>query len=98
MSFESFTSRDTAEPAAQANRPRAAAVDTAGNTALSVKTYVDFGGEFVGTPPWINFITGDDLIDVMNQVTYDDGGEPPVELPPIEAATGHAKPNSIKVI
>jgi len=53
------------------------ATDTAGNVALSIRTYegraTAAGGVFAG-PARLNFIDGDDMIDVMNQVTYVDPG------------------------
>jgi hypothetical protein len=52
------------------------ATDTAGNVALSIRTWEGrqaVEGFFPG-PTWLNYIDGDDLIDVMNQVTYIDPG------------------------
>lgn len=57
------------------------ATDTAGNVALSIRTYegrTNAIGVWPG-PARLNFIDGDDLIDVMNQVTYVDPG-PDAEL------------------
>lgn len=57
------------------------ATDTAGNVALSIRTYegrANAIGVWPG-PARLNFIDGDDMIDVMNQVTYVDPG-PDAEL------------------
>jgi hypothetical protein len=57
------------------------ATDTAGNVALSIRTYegrTNAIGVWPG-PARLNYIDGDDLIDVMNQVTYVDPG-PDAEL------------------
>jgi hypothetical protein len=77
------------------------ATDTAGNVALSIRTYSGrsfvWGGGTYGGPLWLNYIDGDNLIDVMNQVDYVDPG-PDDELgtpddfdtPPIDEDTGRA--------
>ena len=111
ISLESLTDRDdnlASFPSNESNfnRQGTAQTDTARNTAFSFET---FEGVVVGAsggdpeftypgPKWLNFIHGDDLIDVSNQVEYfDDGpdmmpGTPDDILrPPVEVDTGRAK-------
>lgn len=115
ISLESLTDRDDNLGAFPGNTfdfngPGTIQTDTAGNVACSFKTLegvtvTGFGGDADFTypgPKYVNFIHGDDLIDVMNQVEYFDPGPdmeigvPPgsgddILLPPVVADSGRAK-------
>jgi hypothetical protein len=104
FSFENFTPLDDDFSPQDGLRPTVAAVDTAGNVASSITTHSGIEifpspapGWTPGGVPYLNFISGDDLIDVMNQVEHFDPGpdmelgtEDDILLPPVSQSSGRA--------
>jgi len=76
VSLDSFASRDDAGFSTK-TLGQGYGVDENGNGAMSNRTLRDqiiLGAPFIGPPPgYLNFISGDDLQDVMNQVEYPEG-------------------------